>query len=84
MRVPILVLLALGWLLPAALNSPMLHGLADLEPNQVLGVAFAAFLLFSAAITCSFLVLLYGSQRADGQRKPPPGAGFAETPDSDQ
>ena len=80
MRVPILVLLALGWLLPNALNSPMLHGLADLEPNQVLGVAFAAFLLFSAAMTCSFLVLLYGSLRADGQRKPP-SADFAETPD---
>lgn len=81
MRVPILVLLALGWLLPNALKSPMLHGLADLEPNQVGGVAFAAFLLLSAAVTCCFLVLLYGSQRADGQRKPlQPAAEFAEMP----
>ena len=53
MRVPILLLLTMGWLLPDALDSPMLHGLADLEPNQVGGVAFAAFLLLSAAITCS-------------------------------
>ncbi len=81
MRFPILILLALGWLLPKALGSPMFHGFADLYPTQVALVAFSAFLLVSAAITCSFLVLLYGSQRADGKRlPPPPGAHPADMP----
>jgi hypothetical protein len=81
MRFPILILLVLGWLLPKALGSPMFHGFADLYPTQVALVAFSAFLLVSAAITCSFLVLLYGSQRADGKRlPPPPGAHPADMP----
>ena len=81
MRFPILILLALGWLLPLALSSPMFHGFADLYPTQIAMVAFSAFLLISAAITCSFLVLLYGSQRADGKRlPPPPGAHPADMP----
>jgi len=72
MRVPLLMLLLMGWVLPNALASPMLRSLADLQPNQVWVVAFAAFLLLSAALTCCFLVLLYGSQRADGKREPLP------------
>ncbi len=81
MRFPILILLAFGWLLPLALSSPMFHGFADLYPTQVALVAFSAFLLVSAAITCCFLVLLYGSQRADGNRlPPPPGAHPADMP----
>ena len=59
----------------------MFHGFADLYPTQVALVAFSAFLLVSAAITCCFLVLLYGSQRADGNRLPPlPGAHPADMP----
>ena len=82
MRVPILMLLMLGVLLPCALSSPLLHAMADLEPNQVWLVAFAATLLLSTAITCCFLVLLYGGERADGQRKPPaPDDQLAATPD---
>lgn len=81
MRVPILILFLLGWILPNALESPMLHGLADLEPNQIWVVAFAAFLLLSVALSCSFLALLYGSQRADGKREPlPPEAQIAAMP----
>lgn len=77
MRVPLLMLLVLGWLFPAALQTPMLHGLADLALNQVAFVAFAAFLLLSGAVTCCFLVLLYGSERADGLRQPPPEIALA-------
>ena len=77
MRVPLLMLLVLGWLFPAALQTPMLHGLADLEFNQVAFVAFAAFLLLSGAVTCCFLVLLYGSERADGLRQPTPEIALA-------
>jgi len=81
MRVPILMLLLMGWFLPNALKSPMLHGLADLQTSQVRAVAFAASLLLSVALTCSFLVLLYGSQRADGKREPlPPAAQIAALP----
>ena len=81
MRVPLLLLFVLGWLLPKALGSPMLRGLADLQTGQVCVVAFAAFLLLSVALSCSFLVLLYGSQRADGKREPlPPGAQIAVMP----
>jgi len=76
MRVPILTLLVLGLLLPYALDSSMLHGLADLDmvSHQVVVVAFAAFLLLSAAVSCAFVVLLYGSERADAERKPSCGA----------
>ena len=76
MRVPILTLLVLGLLLPYALDSSMLHGLADLDmvSHQVAVVAFAAFLLLSAAVSCAFVVLLYGSERADAERKPSCGA----------
>jgi predicted acylesterase/phospholipase RssA len=70
LRIPILILLMLGIVLPSAFGSPMLHGLADLEPNQVLLVSLGAFLLLSTAMTCAFLVLLYGSERADGKRLP--------------
>ncbi|HKM68163.1 MAG TPA: patatin-like phospholipase family protein [Candidatus Acidoferrum sp.] len=81
MRVPILMLLLLGLLFPYALQTPMLHGLADLEFNQVAFVAFAAFLLLSVAVSCCFLVLLYGSERADGKREPaPPIEEAAEMP----
>jgi hypothetical protein len=48
----------------------MFHGLGDLEPNQVLIVSLGAFLLLSAAMACALLVLLYGSDRADGKRQP--------------
>jgi len=77
MRVPILMLLVLGWLFPNLLQTPMLHGLADLEFNQVAFVTFAAFLLLSGAVSCCFLVLLYGSERADGLRQPPPEISLA-------
>jgi predicted acylesterase/phospholipase RssA len=81
MRVPILMLLVLGVLLPCTLTSPLFHALADLEDNQVWLVAFAATLLLSSAITCCFLVLLYGSERADGKREPaPPDVHFAAMP----
>jgi predicted acylesterase/phospholipase RssA len=81
MRVPILLLLVLGVLLPCAFSSPLFHALADLEDNQVWIVAFAATLLLSSTITCCFLVLLYGSERADGKREPaPPAAHVAAMP----
>ena len=70
MRVALLILFLLGIVLPMAFRSPMFHGLADLAPNQILLVSMAAFLSVSAAITCAFLVLLYGSDRADGKRLP--------------
>ena len=69
-RVAILILLTLGVFLPAAFKSPMLHGLADLQDNQIALVSLGAFLLLSASITCIFLVLLYGSERVDGKRAP--------------
>jgi hypothetical protein len=72
MRISILILFLLGGVLPMAFRSPMFHGLADLERNQILTVSAAAVLLISAAITCAFLVLLYGSDRADGKRAPLP------------
>lgn len=72
LRVPVLILFVLGILLPKAFDTPMLHGLADLETNQILVVSLGAFLLVSAAMTCAFLVLLYGSERADGKRLPDP------------
>jgi len=66
MRVPLMTLLVLGAALPLAFQTTMFHGVADLEESQVFGAAFLAFLLFSEAITCAFLVLLYGEERADG------------------
>ncbi len=81
MRVPILMLLVLGLFFPYALETPMLHGLADLEFNQVAFVTFAAFLLLSGAVSCCFLVLLYGGDRVDGLRQPLPAiAEAAEMP----
>jgi hypothetical protein len=84
LRVPILVLLVLGVVLPMAFGSPMFRGLADLETNQIIGVSFGAFLLFSAAMSCSFLVLLYGGERADGNRisgaSALPASGLQERP----
>jgi Patatin-like phospholipase len=77
LRAPFLILVLLGILLPAAFGSPMLHGLADLEPNQIIPVSLGAFLLLSAAMTCAFLVLLYGSARADGRREPVAAAAAA-------
>jgi len=71
LRVPITILLTLGWVLPRAFGSPMFHGLGDLQTNQVYLVSLAAFILVSAAVTCAFLVLLYGSERADGTRTAP-------------
>jgi len=72
MRVPLAILLLLGLVFPAILGSSMLHGLADLATNQIWAVSLGAFLVFSAAVTCSFLVLLYGSERVDGRRAPAP------------
>jgi hypothetical protein len=66
MRVPVLILLLLGVGLPVGFSTSMLHGLADIQPRQVFSISFSAVLLVSAAITCAFLVLLYGEQRADG------------------
>ena len=70
MRIPLLILFVLGAVLPLTFGSPMFHGLADLEPKQILMVSLASFLLVSAAITSAFLVLLYGRDRADGKRLP--------------
>ena len=72
MRVPLAILMLLGLVFPAALGSSMLHGLADLAISQIWAVSLGAFLVFSAAVTCCFLVLLYGSERADGKRMPLP------------
>jgi hypothetical protein len=74
LRVPLLTLVLVGVALPLGFGTSMLHGLADLQPAQVLSVSFFAMLLVSAAITCGFLVLLYAEQRADGRR----GVPFAE------
>jgi predicted acylesterase/phospholipase RssA len=70
MRIPLSILFVLGAVLPLTFGSPMFHGLADLEPKQIWMVSLASFLLVSAAITSAFLVLLYGRDRADGQRLP--------------
>jgi hypothetical protein len=81
MRVPLIILFVLGFGLPLAFRSPMLRGLADLTNNQIALLAFGAFLLLSAAMTCCFLVLLYGTARADGKREPAAAAAvIAEMP----
>jgi hypothetical protein len=66
MRVPLLALLIIGAGLPLGFTSSMLHGVADLELRQVFSVSLLASLLVSAAMTGSFLILLYGEERADG------------------
>jgi hypothetical protein len=66
MRVPLLFLVLLGFGLPCAFKTSMFHGAADLALPQVLTAAFLASLLVSVAITSSFLILLYGQERADG------------------
>jgi predicted acylesterase/phospholipase RssA len=72
LRVPAGIMLLLGIILPYWFNSSLFHGLADLEANQIFPVSLAAFLLLSAAITCSFLVLLHGRERVDSSTSPAP------------
>jgi hypothetical protein len=66
LRIPLLTLVLLGVILPETFSSTLFRGLADLELNQILVVSLGAFLVFSSAMTCAFLVLLYGAERADG------------------
>ncbi len=66
MRVPLLFLTVLGFGLPWAFGTSMFHGVADLALPQVLTAACLASLLVSTAITSSFMILLYGQERADG------------------
>jgi len=66
MRVPLTFLTVLGFGLPWAFQTPMFHGIADLELVQVGVAAFLAFLYISSAISCCFMILLYGEERADG------------------
>jgi hypothetical protein len=66
MRVPLLFLTVLGFGLPSAFATSMFHGVADLTLPQALTAACFASLLVSAAITSSFMILLYGQERADG------------------
>lgn len=66
MRVPLAFLALLGVGLPCAFKTSMFHGVADLALRQVMTAAFLASLMVSVAITSSFLVLLYGQERADG------------------
>jgi hypothetical protein len=66
MRVPLLFLAVLGFGLPAAFRTSIFHGVADLALPQVLTAACLASLLVSTAITSSFMILLYGQERADG------------------
>jgi hypothetical protein len=58
----------------------MFRGVADLQSNQVIVAAFLAFLLLSEAITCAFLILLYGEERADGWQAGTPADGRVSTP----
>jgi hypothetical protein len=66
MRVPLTFLTILGFGLPWAFQTAMLHGIADLELIQVGAASYLAFLYISAAISSCFMVLLYGEERADG------------------
>jgi hypothetical protein len=66
MRVPLLFLTVLGFGLPAAFRTSIFHGVADLALPQMLTAACLASLLVSTAITSSFMILLYGQERADG------------------
>lgn len=70
LRIPLLILFLLGAVLPETFKSTLVRGLADLEFNQILVVSLGAFLLVSSAMTCAFLVLLYGADRADGAPLP--------------
>jgi len=72
MRIPVIALLLLGAGLPLAFRTSMLHGFADLAMNQVAFVSLVAFLLLCTAMTCMFLVLLYGIERTEGQRTAAP------------
>jgi hypothetical protein len=71
MRVPLLTLLVLGAVLPLAFRTTMLHGIADIATKQIAIVSLTAFLLLCTSITCMFLVLLYGVERAEGLRTGP-------------
>lgn len=78
MRVPLITLVVLGAALPLAFWTPMFHGVADIEPLQVSDVSLLAFLLLSEALSCGYLVLLYGEERADGwQKRPSPNERIA-------
>jgi hypothetical protein len=66
MRIPLVMLFVVVIVLPSIFTSRYFHGLADLKLNQVWIVSFGAFLLVSSAMTCTFLVILYGTDRADG------------------
>jgi len=66
MRVPLTFLTVLGFGLPWAFQTAMLHGIADLELIQVGAASYLAFLYVSAAISSCFMILLYGEERADG------------------
>jgi hypothetical protein len=79
LRIPLLTLFLFGVILPETFSSTLFRGLADLELNQILVVSLGAFLLFSSAMTCAFLVLLYGAERADGA----PLGSIGESLDSD-
>src|SRR5215471_11825125 len=66
MRVPLLSLAVIGIALPLGFHTSMLHGVADLGLRQVFSVALLASILVSSTMTGSFLILLYGQERADG------------------
>src|SRR5258708_12604816 len=66
MRVPLTFLTILGFGLPWAFQTAMLHGIADLELVQVGAASFLSFLYVISAISCCFLIFLYGEERADG------------------
>jgi len=66
MRVPLTFLTVLGFGLPWAFQTAMFHGIADLDLVQVGAASFLAYLYISSAISCCFLILLYGEERADG------------------
>ena len=71
MRVPLTFLTMLGVGLPWAFQSTMFHGIADLELIQVGTASFLGFLYVSTAISSSYMILLYGEERADGWRNLP-------------
>lgn len=71
MRVPLLALAVMGVGLPLGFTSSMMRALADLTVWQIFPVSLLASLLVSAAMTASFLILLYGQERVDGWRDRP-------------
>jgi hypothetical protein len=79
MRVPLFHFAILGVGLPLAFRTSMLHGVADLTSRQLFSVSFLTFLLLSEAITCAFLVLVYGEERADGWQASNPTAPSVST-----